>query len=128
MRMVPKPSLLERRTAHDGSIVEVKTPARIVTALTARQVRKLVSWGELLHKHGEEDAAWDWPALIAEHHGDAKRRFENFGLVCRREIQAAMIVGWGTARSRVTRRPLVYVEYVATAPWNRSSVTDPPRF
>ena len=128
MKRRPRPTLIERRVAKDGTALEIMAPARIVTMLRPRHVRELASWSPLLRRHGEEDAAWDWRAIIAEHRSDAKRRFESFGVVCRGQLQAAMIVGCGPHRSRVSGDPLAYVEYLASAPWNRPAIANPPTF
>jgi GNAT superfamily N-acetyltransferase len=91
----------------------------------------LASWKAALVERGEEDAAWDWSVFVADmaRSGKARRaRYEAYVIVRDGQVQAAMMIETRVHRSRTTKAPLVYVEYVAVAPWNRRAVQDRPRF
>ena len=75
-----------------------------------------------------EDAHWDWKtkatgwrSMVSSH---------SFAIVCRAELQGLM---WASdiESARLAAqfgKPLVYVKYLATAPWNRPEVQKPPRY
>ena len=112
----------------DGSVRSTPVAATVVNPLTPRHCRALHRWQETLRTHGEEDAAWNWEQMLAETGGRAEKAFQTFALVCRRDVQGAMILETRSRRSRMARRGVVYVEYVAVAPWNRATIQRPPRF
>lgn len=74
-----------------------------------------------------EDSHWDWRRKSQAVRG--MLGFHSFALVCRKELQGLMMMNDMTsARLREQfGKPLLYVEFVATAPWNRSKRQDPPR-
>jgi GNAT superfamily N-acetyltransferase len=125
---MPKITLSERRVAADGTVVYVAVRARIIHPLTPRHLSQLAAWRPILERHREEDASWDWSAILAEHLTTGGRTFESFGIVCRGKLQGAMLLGQGERTSRASGRPIVYVEYIATAPWNRSTIEAQSRF
>jgi GNAT superfamily N-acetyltransferase len=119
------------RLLPDGANQSEAVTARIVRPLRTAHCRLLRGWREILQRRGEEDAEWDWAKLLAEcgeMSVEGTKSFESFGLLCEREIQAAMIIETLARKSRIRRRPIVYVEYIAAAPWNRANIQAPPRF
>ena len=75
-----------------------------------------------------QDSHWDW----VEAAKDATRslRYEAFAVECSGETQGLMLVDV-TKFGRLDRHKghgLVYVEWLATAPWNRSKLVSEPRY
>ena len=73
-----------------------------------------------------EDLHWNWQNKIA-------RRRELLGtrglsLMCNKELQGLMIVDLtkGAKLPNQRGKPIVYIEYLATAPWNRSQIVEQP--
>jgi hypothetical protein len=75
-----------------------------------------------------EDHHWDWKAKAA--HWRPLLGYHSFAIVCQGELQGLMMANdLQSARLPIQfGKALVYVEYLATAPWNRSEVQMPPRF
>lgn len=74
------------------------------------------------------DRHWDW-----RHKVDMLRPYlgyHTFAIVCRGELQGLMLASdIQSARLEAQfGRPVVYVEFVATAPWNRIELQKMPRF
>ncbi len=75
-----------------------------------------------------EDSHWDWrrkangwrPLL----------GYQSYSLVCGGELQGLMLTNTiSSARLSIQfGKPLVYVEFLATAPWNRPELRKPPKF
>ena len=75
-----------------------------------------------------EDSHWDWQGKANQW-----RRllgYHSFAIVCRHELQGLMLANdLKAARlSEQFNKPIVYVDYLATAPWNRTAVQIPPRY
>src|SRR5260221_17127 len=75
-----------------------------------------------------EDHHWDWRwkgmqwrTLLGYH---------SFALLCRNELQGLLIAAdLNSARIEAQfGKPIVYAEFLATAPWNRPEVQRPPRY
>lgn len=82
------------------------------------------------HKHGEkpEDSHWDWQAKSQAVSG--LLGYQSFAIVCHNDLQGLMMTN-NFASARLPKqfgKPLIYVEFVATAPWNRPGMEGPPRF
>lgn len=75
-----------------------------------------------------EDSHWDWRRKAQAVRG--MLGFHSFALVCGEQLQGLMMTNdVGSARLREQfGKPLIYVDFVATAPWNRHRLQDPPRF
>lgn len=80
----------------------------------------------------QEDAHWDWTkkAYVAVSN---PMSYEIFGIEAEGQTQGMMLVVKGGTKcfSRHAdhpRKPLVYVDFLATAPWNRPSMTATPTF
>lgn len=75
-----------------------------------------------------EDSHWDWRRKARGWRG--LLGYHSFSLLCGGELQG-MLICRDLASARLQGqfgRPMVYVEFVATAPWNRPEISDPPRF
>jgi GNAT superfamily N-acetyltransferase len=94
------------------------------------------SWRPAMEAHCEdrtwsdkpEDHHWDWKAKADEWR--PLLGYHSFAIVCENDLQGLMLVSdFKSARLRAQfGRPVVYVEFVATAPWNRPEVQRPPRY
>jgi hypothetical protein len=74
----------------------------------------------------EEDSHWDWrrKSLVL-----STVNYEKYALECEDITQGLMILEIDCHRSRVeSGKSIVYVDYLATAPWNRPSIQDPPMY
>jgi GNAT superfamily N-acetyltransferase len=56
--------------------------------------------------------------------------YHSFAIVCENDLQGLMLASdFRSARLQAQfGKPIVYVEFVATAPWNRPEVQKPPRY
>ncbi len=83
-------------------------------------------WLETLGQFSVQDHHWNWrnKSAIAPSSG---RRI--LSLLNAAEVEAAMMLLFGKkSRDPTTPLPIVYVDYVAVAPWNRKVVQHPQRF
>jgi hypothetical protein len=84
------------------------------------------NWRETLGAFGIQDRHWDWRqknAVAAGSNGSI------FSLLNGTEVEAAMVLQFGkTSREPGTLLPIVYVDFLAVAPWNRKQIQDPQRF
>lgn len=71
---------------------------------------------------------WNWAAKVAEVEG--LLAFKGFCIVCAGVTQGLMRVDLNkTGRDRQqVGKPLVYVDYLEVAPWNRADLGRPPRY
>lgn len=81
---------------------------------------------EALGKFDVQDHHWQWRTKCAIAPA-AHRRV--FSLLNAGEVEAAMLLLLGrTSRDPSTPLPIVYVDFVAIAPWNRKAFQNPQRF
>ena len=105
-------------------------PNRIVTAaiglLTQEQVGQIDDiWGGILQETQQPDARWDWAYKLRLAVNDD--RYEAYGIEFEALLQGVILLETQWHRSWLPQRlPLVYVEYLASAPWNRRLLEDPP--
>lgn len=72
------------------------------------------------------DAHWDWRGLIERY--NSRIDYESFAIECAGRTQGLLLaatVAYGRAESQRARE-IVYVDRLATAPWNRHRFRDPP--
>jgi len=84
-------------------------------------------WRPLLRDSGEENAHWDWRRK--EEVLGVRPGYERYVLVCEGQVQGAAVFNvtdYGSREDPTTG--VVYVEFVATAPWNRPRLQDPPSY
>jgi hypothetical protein len=75
-----------------------------------------------------EDSHWDW-----RNKADSRRTllgYQSCALVCEGELQGLMLTNDMTSARLPQQfgRPIVYVEFLATAPWNRPVFRSPPKY
>jgi len=72
---------------------------------------------------GEDDESWDWCTLVKEHSSDEWLQFE---IQANDQAQGLMILKkeWDLRSPSHTSLQGCYIEYLATAPWNRRSTED----
>ena len=75
-----------------------------------------------------EDLHWDWDSKLKDING--LLAYRTFSVVCEGRLQGLMIVDLTRSGRLVSQagKPLVYVEFLATAPWNRKELTSSPVF
>ena len=75
-----------------------------------------------------EDAHWDWQQKATKW----KRylAFSSFSLICQDELQGLLLINNSKSAKLNEQfgKPLVYIEFVATAPWNRPELQKPPKY
>lgn len=83
-------------------------------------------WLEMLGSLSIQDQHWNWRSkcsLLSE------SGYRVFSLLTESEVEAAMVLRVGAASRDIAQQlPVVYVDYLAVAPWNRKPLQDPPRF
>jgi hypothetical protein len=83
-------------------------------------------WTETLCTFGIQDQHWDWRQKSA---AAASSNGSILSLLNGAEVEAAMVLQFGkTSRESGGLLPIVYVDFLAVAPWNRKQIQDPPRF
>jgi hypothetical protein len=84
-------------------------------------------WKNQLRLHLQDDKFWDWAfKLRFILHGPNR---EGYAIELEGETQGLMSIETQLHGSRITEgKRLVYVEGIATAPWNRKPIQHPPRY
>jgi hypothetical protein len=72
-----------------------------------------------------QDRRWDWRNKFAIAPGTNRRLF---GILNGSDVEAAMLLLFGKTSRHTPTAPIVYVDYVAVAPWNRAPIHAPQRF
>lgn len=88
--------------------------------------RTNAEWNEKQRIFGAPDAHWDWrnKCAIAP---NSNRKI--FALLNADEVEAVMLLSFGkTSRDAENALPIVYIDYLAVAPWNRATIQNPLRF
>lgn len=74
-----------------------------------------------------EDGHWDWPTK--HKHTSSLLSYRHFVIERSGQTQGMMQLEMAARRSRIEEgRHLVYVDYLAAAPWNRPAIRQPPRY
>lgn len=74
-----------------------------------------------------EDAHWDWNIKATKIEGQLA--YDSFVIEADNMTQGMMIINNATHFSRIEKgKPLIYIEYIATAPWNRKILEEEPKF
>lgn len=79
----------------------------------------------LLGKFGAPDEHWKWRAKCTVVAGSNQKIL---GLVNGSDVEAAMLLHLGKLSRDPTPQPIVYIDYVAVAPFNRREIQIPQRF
>jgi len=75
-----------------------------------------------------EDSHWDWKKKLAE--VGHLLSYQSFALVCKDDLQGLMIIN-NVKSAKIQEqfgKPIVYVEFVTTAPWNRVEINKPVKY
>ena len=109
----------------DGQVVDA-----ILTEVTQKHLNDAATlWEPLLQGTGAEDEYWDWVAKSRRATllpGD-----ELYAIECEGVTQGLMTIDVLKKRCQIEsqlRRRLVYIRALATAPWNRPAITNPPTY
>lgn len=124
-------SITAHRQGPNRTTISNSVAATLSSSFTKRVLQEVRAWMPILASHGAEDAAWNWSDLMETFmavQGENLGEYEFHVLRCRRQVQALMILEVAYHTSPITRHPLVYVEHIAVAPWNRSGIQNPRRF
>jgi len=128
--------LFERKTS---KLVE----ATLIDGVSREDVEKVeASWRPFIDKEVERMKAQGKPqSLWPQHqHWDWRKKhefsesylaFRMFGIECATEIQGLMMVSTTGNDCRIDSqkgKPLIYVEFLAAAPWNLASIVAEPRY
>jgi hypothetical protein len=121
------------RTPVPASVVEQLTPEEIADAedewfpylLSALQTR--IQQG-IPRRDLPEHKHWVWEDKARLYYAQSTYLF--LGILCASKLEGLMLINRARA-CRLPRQkglPLVYVDYIATAPWNIASLADTPRY
>lgn len=84
-------------------------------------------WRPRLQNTSEEDRHWDW--IKKQRITNVSPSYERYALECDHITQGLMLLEIDRHRSRIDPgKSLVYLDYFATSPWNRSSLKNPPDY
>src|SRR5947209_20445605 len=75
-------------------------------------------WKPLLQSSSAEDSHWDW---IGKYANLSSVNFEHYAIECDEMTQGMMIIETDFHKSRDGKN-LVYVDFLAIAPWNRQEI------
>ncbi|MBD2457725.1 GNAT family N-acetyltransferase [Nostoc sp. FACHB-87] len=85
-------------------------------------------WKEQLKLHGQEDKFWDWEFKLQFVISRQPNR-EGYAIEYDSETQGLMLMEAKLHGSRLTPgKRLVYVDGIASAPWNREAIQRPPKY
>ena len=84
-------------------------------------------WKPQLQTSAAEDRVWDW--IAKERIYLASSNYESYAIEYERMTQGLMLIDTRLHHSQIEpSRRLVYVSFLATAPWNRSIIQSPPTY
>lgn len=114
-------------------LIRVRDAASIVGSLCTLTIKHLIDfrtvWRERLRTSTDEDQYWDWEQKQRIYLSDGMGIYEGYAIECEGLTQGMMLLQVRGCRSQVEpNRRLVYVQFLATAPWNRLSNPDPNGF
>lgn len=85
------------------------------------------AWDSITSQHQIQDAHWEWKKKKA---GMLKASHRMYALTTDDSVEAIMRINL-SAFSKIKKSPatnIVYIDYLAVAPWNRSAIQYPPRY
>jgi hypothetical protein len=84
-------------------------------------------WKELLLEFTQEDKYWDW--MFKLRYVANNDNLEIYAIECENQTQGLMQIETQMHGSQIDRgKRLIYIDGIATAPWNRLEIQNPPRF
>jgi hypothetical protein len=107
---------------------EVERTEALWSPFLSNQLRRMKGEGVPEHEMPQH-AHWDWRAKKAG--TENYLSFRMFGVECEAEMQGLMLVLTDGKYSQIPSQrghPLVYVDYLAAAPWNLPSIVPEPRY
>ena len=81
-------------------------------------------WKPLLQSSSAEDRHWDW---LRKYANLSSINFEYYAIECDQMTQGMMIIETDLHKSRGGKN-LVYVDFLAIAPWNRQEIVKNPKY
>jgi GNAT superfamily N-acetyltransferase len=104
-----------------GSLVE----GRLCT-MTPRHLEDYYDiWAEMLEEAEQPDEGWPWDYKLRQ--AQQEERFEAYTIEVEEAVHGLLYIETQWHRSGLPQRyPLVYVQALAVAPWNRKELEDPP--
>ncbi len=92
----------------------------------AEEDRTQEAFASALGRLGVPDSHWDWRLKCSIAPGSQRQAY---GLLNGEQVEAAMMLAFDR-RTKLgpSGMPLVYVDFLATAPWNRPAIQHPERF
>lgn len=81
---------------------------------------------ELLTEYCVVDSCWNWEQIVHQHDPGYTRH--TFYLVCNNSVQGALHAKFPKQSQLSSDSELVYVDFIATAPWNRNIPGHPKQF
>lgn len=113
-----------------GKPINVPVAATLLSTVSKRILSEVKAWRPVLKRHAEEDASWDWSELVRKHRPLRSGRLDiyEYGVLrCQGRTQGLMMMETANHWSRADE-PMIYVEYLAVAPWNRPGIQHPREF
>ena len=97
-----------------------------VCSLTQVHVEQVNTfWRAILRAAQQPDISWDWAYKLRLAVSDD--RYEAYAIELDELVQGVILLETQWHRSWLPEQsPLIYIEYLASAPWNRRTVEDPP--
>ncbi|MBW4510454.1 MAG: GNAT family N-acetyltransferase [Scytonematopsis contorta HA4267-MV1] len=106
----------------DNSTVE----ATIVNLATKHVNDFENQWVELLKQYEQQDKFWDLEIKLRMI--SRNDNYEGYAVECENQTEGLLVLETQMHGSQMTpRQRLIYIYYIATAPWNREDVQRPPR-
>jgi hypothetical protein len=98
----------------------------VISSLSTKNLDDFESvWKPQLQDSMAEDRVWDW--VKKDRVYSASPSYERYAVECEGMTQGLMLIDTRSHRSGVEPdRRLVYISFLATAPWNRLSMPTPP--
>ncbi|MEQ8385489.1 MAG: GNAT family N-acetyltransferase [Coleofasciculus sp. A1-SPW-01] len=82
-------------------------------------------WKEQLRLYGQEDKYWDW--LFKKRISISRDNYESYAIEYQGKTQGLLWIETQQHRSQVeVGHRLIYIEALASAPWNRRAIQRPP--
>lgn len=82
-------------------------------------------WAEMLEEGEQPDKGWPWDYKLRQ--AQQEERFEAYAIEIEKFVHGLLYLETQWHRSGLPQRyPLVYVQALVSAPWNRKEIEDPP--
>jgi hypothetical protein len=120
----------EKDLVVEATLFEEVTPETLIQVHIDWQPVRLEGLKRVIKEGGKvpEHWHWDWSQKANKLRLLAYRCF---GIECERQMQGLMMVSTIARRSRIANqagKPVLYVEYIESAPWNLTGLVEQPRY